>query len=86
MVHPACGRISHLLSSLLHECRFADHDAFARFSGIGVGSQRLQATRTLKIIIGPDAPDPVDPVSSTFDGSLFDGCYKFDDDEEDVDL
>ena len=62
--------------------RFADHDAFARFSGIGIGCKQLQATRTLEIIIGPDAPDPVDPVASEFDKSKFDGCYTIDDDNE----
>ena len=64
---------------LLHEHRFADRDAFARFSGIGIGCQRLQATRTLEIIIGPDAPDPV---TSELDDDLFDGCYKFDDNDD----
>jgi len=62
--------------------RFSDHDAFARFSGIGIGCQRLQATRTLKIVIGPDAPNPMGPITSEFESGLFEGCYKFDDDDD----
>jgi hypothetical protein len=49
-----------------------------------VGCQRLQATPTgiLEIIIGPDAPDHVDPpVTSEFDDSPFAGYYKIDDDD-----
>jgi len=56
----------------------------------------LQATRVPKIIIGPDAPDPVkpsetervparetaEPVTSEFDKSQFAGCYKIDNDED----
>lgn len=71
-----------LNSSLTY--RFVDHDTFARFSGIGIGCQRLQATRTLKVIIGPDAPDPVDPpiIQGEFDEAPFTECYKIDDDDE----
>ena len=74
-------------------CRFANRDAFARLSGIGIGCQRLQATRTLEITIGPDAPDPPettapDPpemITGEFDESLFARCYTIDDEDE-VDL
>jgi hypothetical protein len=69
----------------LRERRFADRDAFARFSGIGIGCQRLQATHALEITIGPDAPDSAGPVASEFENGLFDGCYKIDD-EDDGDL
>lgn len=76
--------------------RFADRDAFARFSGIGVGCQRLQATRVPEIIIGPDPPDPVksvpteqttaeqtvEPITSEFDEDRFAGCYTIDSDED----
>ena len=64
--------------------RFVDRDAFARYSGIGIGCQRLQAAHILEVIIGPDAPDPVDSAAAQggFDESLFDGCYKIDDDDE----
>jgi hypothetical protein len=62
--------------------RFVDRDAFARFSGIGIGCQQLQATRVLEIIVGPDAPLPSDLVSSEFDDGLFAGCYKIDDDDD----
>ena len=64
--------------------RFVDRDAFARFVGIGVGCQRLQATRILEIVIGPDAPDPANPPDTMggLDG-LFAGCYKIDDDDDD---
>lgn len=34
--------------------RFVDRDAFARFTGIGIGCQRLQASQVLDIQIGPD--------------------------------
>ena len=34
--------------------RFVDRDAFARFAGIGIGCQRLQASQVLDIQIGPD--------------------------------
>lgn len=34
--------------------RFVDRDAFARFAGIGIGCQRLQASRVLDIQSGPD--------------------------------
>ena len=34
--------------------RFVDRDAFARFTGIGIGCQRLQASRVPDIHIGPD--------------------------------
>lgn len=34
--------------------RFVDRDAFARFAGIGIGCQRLQASQVLNIQIGPD--------------------------------
>lgn len=63
--------------------RFADRDAFARFSGIGIGCQQMQATRALKIVIGLDAPDPVDLAADEFDESLFEGCYTIDDDRSD---
>ena len=64
--------------------RFVDRDAFARFSGIGIGCQRLQATRILEVTIWSNAPDPVDPAAtrSEFDESLFTGCYWIDDDDE----
>ena len=64
--------------------RFADRDAFARFSGIGIGCQRLQATHPLNLVVGPDTPDPVDPTLAPgeFDESLFAECYKIDDDDE----
>jgi hypothetical protein len=65
--------------------RFADRDAFARSLGIGIGCQRLQATQTPEIVIGPDAPDPMELTTDGFDESLFDGCYKFDDDNNDLD-
>jgi hypothetical protein len=54
---------------------------FARFSGIGIGCQRLQATRTLEMIIGPDAPVPMDSALGKFDEGLFVGCYQIDDDD-----
>jgi len=86
-------------SLMLSHSRFVDRDAFVRFSGIGIGCQRLQAARIPKIIIGDDAPDPVqpstaewvpagetvEPVTTEFDESRFAGCYTIDDDE-DVDL
>ena len=41
--------------------RFVDRDAFARFSGIGIGCQHPQANQILNIQVGPDftpsAPD-----------------------------
>jgi hypothetical protein len=65
--------------------RFVDRDAFARFSGIGIGCQRLQATQTLNIIIGPDAPDEGPATTQgEFDESLFTECYKIDDDDDEV--
>ena len=75
---------------LLHMYRFVNRDAFARFSGIGIGCQRFQATRSLEITVGADAPDPMEPATTDpteqavteFDESLFDGCYKIDDEEE----
>ncbi|KAF9646622.1 hypothetical protein BDM02DRAFT_3188674 [Thelephora ganbajun] len=65
---------------------FVDRDAFVRFSGIGIGCQRLQAIHVPEIGIGPDAPDPVELVMSKFDDSLFAGCYRIDDDDNGVDL
>ena len=79
----------------LSRARFVDRDAFARFSGIGIGCQRLQAAHVPEIIIGPDAPDPIkptvteqataenaaEPVTTEFDESRFAGCYTIDDDE-----
>ena len=44
--------------------RFVDRDAFARFLGIGIGCQRLQASHIPEIIIGPDAPDPIKPITA----------------------
>ena len=70
---------------ILRGCRFADHDAFARFSGIGIGCQRLQATHILEIAIGPDASGPAELVASEFDDNQFDGCYTMDDDDSDAD-
>jgi hypothetical protein len=35
------------------------------------------------ITIGPDAPDPVDPVTSKFENGLFGGHYKIDDEDGD---
>lgn len=81
---PACHGIYHL--SLTSHNRFADRDAFARFSGIGIGCQQMQATRTLEIVIGPDAPDPAEPAANEFDESLFEGCYTISDDESDTEL
>ena len=86
-------------SLILLRARFVDRDAFARFSGIGIGCQRLQAAHVPEIILGPDPPDPVEPsvlgpvqageaaelVTSEFDESRFAGCYKIDD-NEDADL
>ena len=43
----------------------------------------MQATRALKIVIGLDAPDPVDLAADEFDESLFEGCYTIDDDRSD---
>ena len=34
--------------------RFVDRDAFARSTGIGIGCQRFQASKTLDIQVGPD--------------------------------
>lgn len=51
-----------------------------RFLGIGIGCQQLQAAHISEIIVGPDAPDPVDPPE--FDDRLFDECYKIDDDDD----
>ena len=84
---------------MLFHARFVDRDAFARFSGIGIGCQRLQSTHISEIIIGPDPPDPVKPstteqvpagetaesVTNEFDESRFAGCYTIDD-NEDADL
>ena len=64
--------------------------------GIGIGCQRLQAAHVPEIIIGPDAPDPVkpitteqtpaegarEPVTIDFDESRFAGCYTIDDEED----
>lgn len=61
--------------------RFVNRDAFARFSGIGIGCQMLQATRSLELTIGPDAPDPPEPAAGEFDESLFAGCYTMDDED-----
>jgi len=77
--HPC---IHHLRLSLSHAYRFADRDAFARFSGIGIGCQRLQATRVLEVVVGPDTPAPMNLVTSELDDSLFDGCYTIDDDDD----
>ena len=84
-----CLHIPCLLLPLSCTYRFVDRDAFARFLGIGIGCQRLQAARSLEITIGPDAPDPTnsDPkilVTSEFDESLFAECYKIDDDDADL--
>jgi hypothetical protein len=63
--------------------RFVDRDAFARFSGIGIGCQQLQATQILEVVVGPDAPEPADAAESGFDEDLFTGCYKIDDNDGD---
>ena len=66
--------------------RFVDCDAFARFSGIGIGCQKLQAAHSQEITIGPNAPEPPsESVAVEFDESLFADCYKIDDNDE-VDL
>lgn len=53
------GRSRSRCATLLH--RFVDRDAFARFSGIGIGCQHPQANQILNIQVGPDftpsAPD-----------------------------
>ena len=65
----------------MHLTRFLNRDSFARFSGIGIGCQQLQASHTLEILIGPDAPDPVDAAKTISDETLLAGCYKIDDKE-----
>jgi hypothetical protein len=65
--------------------RFVDHNAFARSLGIGIGCQRLQATQTLEIVIGPNAPDPMELTTNGFDESLFNTYYKFDNNDDDLD-
>jgi len=64
--------------------RFVDRDAFARFAGIGIGCQRLQASQVLDIQIGKDhavggsKPQP-DGTGLHTDG-LDDGALESDDD------
>jgi len=53
--------------------RFVDRDAFARFAGIGIGCQRLQASQVLNIQIGPDHTASEDAAGSHTDGSGDDG-------------
>ena len=66
--------------------KFADCDIFARFLGISVGCQKLQATHSQEITIRPNAPEPPSElVAVEFDESLFADCYKINDDNE-VDL
>ena len=67
--------------NLIRTSRFVDRDAFARLLGIGIGCQRLQATKSPEIVIGPDVPEPMELAIDGFDESLFDRCYKFDDDD-----
>ena len=82
-----CDLPIHLFLTYPYLFRFVDRDAFARFSGIGVGCQQLQATCVHEIIVGPDAPDPIDGrITSQFNNSLFTECYKMDDNNNDVDL
>ena len=66
-----------------HMPSFVDRDAFARFAGIGIGCQRLQASHVLEIIIGPDPPDTEDPVTGYLDHDPFAGLYTMDDDDSD---
>ena len=75
------GNFSHpmrTLSLTYHPCRFVNRDAFARFAGIGIGCQRLQASNVLEISIGPDPPDPPPPDAPFEDGVddiRFKDCY-----------
>ena len=82
------GSFPSCVLSLTHRShRFVDCDTFARFAGIGIGCQWLQASNVLEISVGPDPPDPPVPGAPFEDGindDRFKDCYTIDPEDSDM--
>jgi len=62
--------------------RFVNRDVFARFAGIGIGCQRLQASQVLNIQIGKDHTEPQPDGTGLHTGGSDDGALERDVDDD----